>query len=408
MMVGHLGATALAAVGVGGFLVFLFHSITLGLSSGVQAVTARLLGEGAHERSAVALNAAIIVMLVLAPIYSFLLYWLVPYIVPLVNSDPAVIELAVPYAQARVLSVLFVGSNFAFRGYWAATELTRWYLITFIVMYAFNALLNYALIFGHFGFPELGVLGSGIASAIAMAFGSCIYTILAWRLARSKGFGRVRPTTNEIRQLLKFAIPYGVQQLLFGGAFTVFYWIVGHMGTEEVAASAVLVNLMLFAFLPGIAYGIAAATFVGQSVAKNDWREAQHWASDVIKLSLLSLLLLSVPFTLFPQQVLSLFIQEPHVIELAVTPLRIAGVFLFAEAIGMVLMQTLHGVGEAKNVMRISVSVQWLYFLPLSYLVGPVLGGGMVAVWSIHASYRVLQAILFWLRWRRKVNEFIA
>jgi putative MATE family efflux protein len=264
------------------------------------------------------------------------------------------------------------------------------------------------LIFGHFGFPELGVLGSGIASTIAMAFGSLFYSVLAWRLARSKGFGRVKPSGSTIKKLLKFSIPYGVQQVLFAAAFTIFYWIVGHMGTEEVAASAVLVNLTLFAFLPGIAYGIAAATFVGQSVAKNDWREARHWAADVMKLGLLSLTLLAVPFSLFPTQVLALFIQEPHVVELAVTPLRIAGVFLFAEAIGMVLMQTLHAVGEAKNVMRISVGVQWLYFLPLSYVAGPVLGGGLVAVWAVHASYRVLQALLFWLRWRAKVQQFIA
>jgi len=151
-MVGVLGDAALAAVGVASFANFLAIAFIMGMATGVQAMSARRKGEGRLDETAIPLNGGLLLVAVLALPASALLFWGAPALFPFLNDDPAVIELAVPYWQARLVAMVFVGMNFAFRGYWNAVDLSRLYLRTILLMHAVNIFLNYALIFGHFGF----------------------------------------------------------------------------------------------------------------------------------------------------------------------------------------------------------------------------------------------------------------
>ena len=101
-----------------------------------------------------------------APLLSGVLYNLVPTFYPYLVEDPEVVALGIPYLQFRILAIVFVATNFAFRGYWNAVDRSRLYMITLFIMHTCNILLNYVLIFGKLGFPELGVTGAGIGSAI--------------------------------------------------------------------------------------------------------------------------------------------------------------------------------------------------------------------------------------------------
>ena len=152
-MVGTLGNAALAAVGLGGFALFMFQALILGISTGVQATSARRKGEGRFDRMAVPLNAALLVVLLAAPIITAFWHFLTPYIYPYLIGDPDVIEQGVPYLQVRTLAIVFVGMNYSFRGYWNAVDHARVYMSTLVVMHGLNIFLNYVLIFGHFGAP---------------------------------------------------------------------------------------------------------------------------------------------------------------------------------------------------------------------------------------------------------------
>ena len=105
---------------------------------------------------AVALNAGLVVVLCVAPLFSLVLYNLVPAFYPVLVADPEVVAVGTPYLQIRVLAIVFVASNFAFRGYWNAVDRSRLYMMTLVIMHVCNIFLNYVLIFGKFGFPELG------------------------------------------------------------------------------------------------------------------------------------------------------------------------------------------------------------------------------------------------------------
>lgn len=269
-MVGFLGDPALAAVGLGGFVVFMCQALILGISTGVQSTAARRKGEGRSDRAAAILNTALVLVLIVAPLLSIVLIQLAGPVYPYLNADPAVIERGVPYLEWRLGAIVFVGMNFAFRGYWNALDLSRLYMKTLIIMHGCNIVLNYALIFGNFGAPELGVTGAGMASAISMAIGTAVYFVLGFRHIRTDGFLRCMATRAETRSLVRITIPAGFQQLFFAAGLVAMFWIIGRIGTPELAAANVLVTVLLFAILPGLGLGLACATLVGQALGRRE------------------------------------------------------------------------------------------------------------------------------------------
>lgn len=399
-MVGTLGNAALAAVGIGGFAAFMAQALILGVATGVQAMAARRKGESRLDEAAYSLNGGLLLVWLVAPVLSLLLFFLVPHIYPFINNDPDVIAAGTPYLEARVLAIVFVGSNFAFRGYWNAVDLSRLYMWTLVVMHSSNIFLNYMLIFGNFGAPELGVEGAGIATALSTIIGTVIYISLGLRYARENGFLKGLPTRKEMRTLIRLSVPNGIQQLFFSAGFMALYWIIGQVGTPELAAANVLINVMLVAFLPGIAMGLAAATLVGQALGRKDASDAAQWGWDVVKVALLIMGLLGIPMWLTPGLILKIFIHDPQTLELALLPMRLSGLLVLMEAVGMVLMNALLGAGDNKRVMKVAIGMQWFVFLPSAYLIGPVLGYGLIGIWLLQGVYRAVQATVFALMWK--------
>jgi putative MATE family efflux protein len=406
-MVGFLGDAALAAVGLGGFVVFMCQAMILGISTGVQSTAARKKGEGRPDRAAALLNVALLVVLIIAPILSFILIKLAGPVFPYLNTDPAVIEKGVPYLEWRLGAIVFVGMNFAFRGYWNALDLSRLYMMTLILMHACNIVLNYVLIFGNFGAPELGVTGAGMASAISMGIGTLIYFFLGFRHVRKDGFLRSVATKPETASLIRISIPSGIQQLFFSAGLVAMFWIIGKIGTPELAAANVLITVLLFAILPGLALGIACTTLVGQALGRGEPEDAYQWAWDVARVTVVFLTILGLPMWLVPDLVSSIFIHEASTREIARWPMRLVGLTMPIEAVGFAFMHGLLGAGDAKSVMFVSIGTQWLLFLPLAYLFGPVLGFGLFAVWLLQGGSRALQSILFLSLWHARKWQHI-
>ena len=327
-MVGFLGDAALAAVGLGGFIVFMCQAMILGISTGVQSIAARRKGEGKPDRAAAVLNTALLLVLLIAPLLSVVLIQFAEPVYSSLNSDPAVIQRGVPYIEWRLGAIVFVGMNFAFRGYWNALDLSRVYMQTLIIMHACNIILNYALIFGHFGAPALGVTGAGMASAISMSIGTLVYMFLGFRHVAKGCFLRCMATRAETLSLVRVSIPAGLQQLFFAAGLVAMFWIIGQIGTPELAAANVLITVLLFAILPGLALGIACATLVGQALGKRDPDDAYQWAFDVAKLTVILLSALALPMLLVPDLVSSIFIHEPTTRDLARWPIRLMAVAL--------------------------------------------------------------------------------
>jgi putative MATE family efflux protein len=299
--------------------------------------------------------------------------------------------------------------NFAFRGYWNGVNLSRLYLRTLIVMHTVNIFLNWVLIFGHLGAPALGAAGAGISNTISMYVGTITYFSLGLRHARGAGFLRGLPGREVYRTIARLAAPTGVQQFMFASGYTALFWILGHIGmhdtvhsTAEVAAANALVNVTLVAVLPGIGLGITAASLVGQALGRRDPDDAYRWGWDVVRVGVVVMGALGLPMLLVPDAILWPFLHDPETLELARAPLRLVGASIAIDAVGMVLMNALLGAGASRLSLVVSVTTQWIVFLPIAFLIGPVLGYGLFWIWLAQVGYRALSAAAFAMIWRRK------
>lgn len=401
-MVGQLGQAALAGVGLASFVNFMAMAAVTGLSVAVQAIAARRVGEGRLSEAAIPLNGGLILSLLIGIPISVVLILIAPWLFAQLNPDPAVAAAGVPYLQMRLLSVFALGMNFSFRGYWSAVKRAQLYMGTLIWMHTLNIALNYCLIFGKFGLPEMGTRGAGLGTTISLCVGTATYFWLARRHASDAGFLRRRPTRAELKAQLKLGVPAMAQQLLFAAGFVVLFWIVGQIGTPELAAANVLVNITLLTVLPGMGFGLAAATLAAQALGRQDAEDAYRWMWEVFRQSIYLLAPFALAFILIPSLILTPFLKTPELVALAKLPLQLIGITVIGDALGMILMNTLLGVGATRTVLLVAVGMQWLLFLPLAYLLGPVWGLGLNAVWLAMIGYRGIQAGIFIHLWRKR------
>ena len=401
-MVGTLGKSALAAVGLSSLAAFCAQAFLTGLSSGVQATAARRMGAGETTRMAISLNGGLLLSLVIGLPLALLLFWATPTLFPYLNDDPEVVRQGVPYLQARVVAIAVVGMNFSFRGYFNGVNRSSVYLTSLLVMHVCNLCFNYVLIFGAFGFPQLGATGAGVGSAVATLVGTAVYFFMGMRLARPAGFLQQLPSRATVLSLLRLSLPSSMQQLLFAAGLTALFRIVGLVGVSELAAAQVLINLMLVAILPAIGLGLSAASLVGQALGRKDVLDAKRWGWDVVKVALVVLGLLGLPMVLFSEALLWPFLRKaPAAMAVAIWPLRVIGLAVMADAVGLVLQNALLGAGDTLRVAVFAILLQWLVFLPAAYVVGPVLGYGLLGIWVAMAVHRMLQAAGFVVLWQR-------
>ena len=401
-MVGHLGSAAMAAVGISSFLNFMAVALFMGLATGVQVIVARRIGENRENEAAVPLNGSLVLNLLFALPASIILFLLAPWLIPLIIDDPAVIAQAEPYMEMRLLGVTAIAINFCFRGFWSGIKQTQYYMWVLFAMHALNILLNYTLIFGNFGFPEMGIVGAGLGTTISLILGSVCHFLLCLKKGKRYGFMHGLPSMHSIKNIIQLSIPASLQQFFFAAGFTMLFWIIGKVGTDSLAAANILTNLTLVAILPCIAFGMSASTLVSEALGRKDSADAFQWAWDVSAIAMVVITLIALPMLFLSEPILAIFLIEENALAVALIPLKIVAIGLPLEALSMVMMSSLMGAGATKVTMQISMGTQWLLFLPVAYLLGPILGYGLTAIWLAQIVYRSSQAFIYVHFWNKK------
>lgn len=401
-MVGHLGSAALGAVGISSYINFLCVALFMGLASGTQVMVARRLGEGNQQRAAAPLNGSLLLLLFSAVPTAIILYFAAPSIADQLLDDPAVKQEAEIYLQMRVIGLWAIAMNFTFRGFWSGIKLTKYYMYVLISMHILNVFLNYALIYGNFGFPEMGVKGAGLGTSLSMMAGTVTHFLLCRRRAAEFGFMERLPDKASLKAIINLSIPTSIQQFFFAAGFSTLFWIIAQVGTDALAAANAIVNLSLVAFLPCVAFGMSASTLVSEALGREDPDDAYSWGWDVSRIAMLAVIILSVIFLLFTDPILSVFLVEKEALAIARFPLIIVAFGLPLEALGMVMMHALIGAGATRPVMSVSMGMQWLLFLPFAWLLGSVFAYGLTAIWLAQAVYRSTQTLIYSRMWHKR------
>ncbi|MCH2207179.1 MAG: MATE family efflux transporter [Lentisphaerales bacterium] len=398
-MVGRIGTAALAAVAAGGIVNWLAGSAVMSLSTGVQQLAARRLGEGKNAESAHPLNAGLLTGLLFSIPMAFLCSHYAQNIISLVSDDPDVIREGTDYLSITFLAIPILGMNFCFRGYWNGVNKQKVYMLTIICIHLANAILSYIFIFGKFGCPPLGTTGAALGSLLAPTIGTVIYFIMAIRSLDKNGFLQRIPN-ETIQSLIRLSIPNAIQSILYALSYTVLYKIIAMLGTNELAAAGIIINFALVCYLPALAFGMVSTSLVGQSLGAKDAEDADLWAWQITKLCACALTIMSIPFLIAPNFLLGIFILDPVVVKGATTAVILLGLSLPFEGAVLVLQHSILGAGDSKKVMYISTGSSWLFYLPLAWFMGHTINWNLNGIWTANLILQIGLAFIYALLWR--------
>lgn len=403
-MVGSLGSDALAGVGIGSYASFLTVSLVMGLSAAVQTLVARRMGAKQSELAGKPLMAGLILGSLIALPLTLLFYIFSTNLLGLFSANQDVLVIAQPYFEWRTFAIIAVAFNFCFRGYWAGIGETRSYLKVLLWMHIANVFFSYILIFGvpALFIPAYGAPGSGMGTCIAIFIGTAAYLILTLKKAGHHGFSLHIPSKEMMASLTRLAIPNSLQQGFFSLGVSVLFMIIGMIGSDEQAIGHILISIALLLILPSIGLGIAATSLVSHSLGSKDPENAYRWGWDVVRLAMCLMLLLGLPISIFAESILRIFTHDEHLISLGTLPLQITGLSITFEVTAMVLTQALLGAGASRKVLLINTIMQWGLLLPLAYLIGPILGYGLIGIWCAQSLQRISSSVLYAMLWRRK------
>lgn len=399
-MVGRLGETALAGVGLGGYAMFMMTALVFGLSSSVQSQTAQRQGAGASLTSP--LYAGLWLGLISGMLVTLLAWWQAPWFMQWLSPAPDVHDVAVDYFRWRVLALTAIALTLCFRGYWNGRQHTQVYLRIIVAVHLLNVVLSAGLIFGLAGLPRLGATGAGVGTTVSIMVGLLIWV---WVTLRRDAYARWRqllPDRQILRATAFLALPHSAQQLWFAAGYAVLFWLLSQLGTASVAVGHVLINLSLLLILPGVGVGVAAMSLVGEALGRDAEQEAHRWGMDALWVAWLLLAVLALPMLWAPESVLGLFFSSPELITLGALPLQLTGLMMMIDAAALVLAQALMGAGAQRTVMIVTLGMQWLFFLPLAWWVGLALGHGLLGIWLMQLLYRIINSAGFLWIWQRR------
>ena len=358
IMVGRLSAFAVAAVGLGlQSLMFVFAVLTL-LHVGTSALLSRFVGAKRMKRASIGLSTLLGFAFFLSLPVMVLWYFLASGIYGWFATAPEVEALGHAYVQMLTWMMPFVFMKLVFVSALNAAGDTKTPMYVKIASIFLNVLLNYVLIFGKFGFPELGVLGAAVGTVIVNGLEFVIYVLLyvkhktvylpLWYYSKSL-----------LMRALKVGIPASIERSLTFSSFMLFTMVIAHYGTAVLAGYQIGLRVEGLAFMPGIGFTIAAMALMGQGLGAKKPQQAKEDVLLVLKYTSGFMFLLSLFMIFMPEKIVWLFTNDPETLKEASVYLRIVGISQIPLAFNFVLSGALRGAGASKKTLKINLISLW-------------------------------------------------
>lgn len=332
----------------------------------------------------------------------FVILFLASGVLKYMQQPAEVVELAVPFFDVLIFSMIPVSLFFSCKQYCEGLANTRMALIISVIGNLINIVLNYILIYGKFGFPEMGYLGSAWASFISRVFMGVSFLVLIFKSPVTKEisavYKQVKVNWTELKELARIGLNSGAQFTFEVAAFAIAGLMAGTFGKEQIDAHGIALSIAAFTYM--FASGISSATTIRVSVynAQQNWKEIKNAGMTSLKLVLFVMGAFGLIFLIFSSLLPLGFSDEKEIIDLASKLLIIAAMFQLFDGIQVTAIGALRGLEDVKYPTVITLVGYWLIALPLAYLLAFTFKMETVGIWIALLVSLIFVAIA--LSWR--------
>lgn len=401
-IVGHLGAVALAGVGLGGQVLNLTAALFTAVGVGATALIARHVGAREPAEANHLARQAMLLAAGLGLTTALLVMALARPIMEVFGAAPEVVEAGASWLRVvapsfATLGILLVGTA-ALRG----GGDTRTPLLVMVLVNLVNVVVALTLTRGLWGLPRLGVVGTAVGAAAGQIIGGLLVAFLLFngRGALKLGWHWPQPDLARLKRILNIGLPAGAEQILLQIALLNLAIVIAGFGTAAYAAHQIGLRIAAISFLPGWGFSVAATTLVGQELGAGRPDRARQATYVSFWFALAVMTSMAVLLFVGNESILRLFTNDEAVIAAGQIVISTSAYIQPLMAASFVFAGALRGAGDTRSTMFITVISIWVLRLAAAYFLGAVLGLGLYGVWLAFGLDFVARATLFWLRFR--------
>jgi len=400
------GAEAIAASMPAGLLNFTFMSIFTGTASYVGTFIAQYIGARRDAETGKMLWQSLYIAIIGGCVHLGLLP-LAPHFFRFAGHGGLVFEYEVVYFRYLCLGAFPAIAASALGGFYAGQGRTLPLMWVNFSATAVNIVFDYLLIFGKFGFPELGIQGAAIATVMSAVTALIIFSVLIFRQTNEKRFRVISAwhwQKADFGRLLRFGLPVGTQFFLDIAGFTVFLLLMGRLGTLPLAATNVTFNINNLAFMPMIGFGIAVSVLVGQALGRERPDLAEKATYSAFHLTMFYMGLMILAYLTVPDLFLLPFAAHAdaatfsEIKKLSVVLLRLVALYSVFDTFNIIFSGAIKGAGDTRFVMYMLLVLSVLVLIIPAYVVIVILKGSVISAWMCATVYICLLGIAFFVR----------
>ena len=398
----------IAAAMPAGMLSFTIISVFMGTAGYVSTFVAQYYGAKRYHRIGPALWQAIYISL-LGGLCMLCVIPLAGPVFRLIGHSPSIQEHEIIYFQIMCVGGgAYIGS-FALSGFYSGRGKTWPVMWVNAATTVVNLVLDYALIFGHWGFPELGIRGAAIATVVAGVFSLLVFFTLLFSGKKNSIYHTKKGWRFEkdlLGRLLRFGFPSGMQFFLEIAGFTGFVLVVGRLGTASLAATNIAFNINTLAFMPMIGCGIAISVLVGQYLGAQKPYIAQAAVYSGFHLTFIYMASIAAAYVLVPNIFIAPFAHQAdpksftEIYAYSVILLRFVAIYCLFDTMNIIFCSAIKGAGDTRYVMITTVILSVLVLILPVYLAIEVIGSGLMVAWVFATVYIISLGVTFYVRFR--------
>ncbi len=407
IMVGHAGTLDLAASAFANnvFIVGMFFG--MGITYGLTPLVGKAYGNNEPDKVVQWLKNGVFTHL-LAGIALTVVMLGIYFLLPFMGQETDILRLAKPYYLLLCASYLPFMLFFSIKQFFEGIGNTQIAMHITLTSNVINVILNYLLIFGKFGFPEMGLLGAGIGTFVSRLVMPLMFVgIIYWKRQYRSVFIKARMqllSRKRVVSLLKIGIPIGLQIIVEVTTFSVGAVMMGWHGETPLAAHQVAIGLASFTYM--ISLGISQATTirVSHQLGQHDIKSLRMAVFASAHLVLLFMSVMGLIFVFAKDYLPLIFTTDSEVVNIASTLLLVAAVFQVFDGLQVIMLSALRGMADVNIPMLIAFVAYMLVGVPVSYIFSFTLGIGPIGIWFGYLAGLGLAGVLFFFRFRKIVS----